>query len=293
MTTMLPQFLGLALLCGGIWLGYRAWIRPHLPALDWPGRGLLFLVLLTFMGGFIGSPFWWADEPRAFSWDLPPLAGRMLAAAGWAFAVGSLLVLRRPTRSRARLIVLLLAVYLAPLVAAIFAFHLNRFDFAAPITYMFFLIAASMTAASLRVLFRPPAFLPDSAPDLAPAPSPARGWLALTALVTGLWGLALFAADNGPSALVWAWPGDLLSSRLIGVMLLAIAAGSAWGLRRAGTARLMLAVLLTYGIGLVLAGLWSLLPGKPVPLGYVVVFGVFGVGSAALLLAGGRGEVAR
>ncbi|MCL4836227.1 MAG: hypothetical protein KJZ86_27555, partial [Caldilineaceae bacterium] len=36
--------------------------------------------------------------------DLPPLASRILAAAGWSFAVVCLLVLERPTDRRLRLV---------------------------------------------------------------------------------------------------------------------------------------------------------------------------------------------
>jgi hypothetical protein len=75
------QAVGAGLLISGVVWGYRRWVRPH-SALDMQGRGLVLLIALTFMGGFIGSPFWWLDVAQSFAWDLPPLASRMLAAAG-------------------------------------------------------------------------------------------------------------------------------------------------------------------------------------------------------------------
>ena len=82
--TLLFQIIGLALLLAGLAVGYGRWIKPHAAVLDWQGRGLLLLVVLTLAGGFIGSPFWWIDDARSFSWDLPPLASRMLASASFA-----------------------------------------------------------------------------------------------------------------------------------------------------------------------------------------------------------------
>jgi hypothetical protein len=102
--TLLFQIVGLSLLLAGLALGYGRWIKPHASVLDWQGKGLLLLVVLTLAGGFIGSPFWWMDEARSFSWDLPPLASRMLASAGWSFVVVCWLVLERPTDRRLRLV---------------------------------------------------------------------------------------------------------------------------------------------------------------------------------------------
>lgn len=141
MLDLLLQLLGLALLIGGLWWGYRRWIAPRQQSLDLRSKGLLLLIILTLMGGFFGSPFWWLDEARSFAWDLPALASRMLAAAGWSFVVATAMALEQPTTGRLRLALLLLITYLGPLVVAILFFHLERFDFSAPITYAFFAIA--------------------------------------------------------------------------------------------------------------------------------------------------------
>jgi hypothetical protein len=285
--TLLPQAAGLALLIVGVWLCYRRWVRPR-AGLDFQSAGLLALVILTFMGGGIGSPVWWADAPWAFSWDLPPLAGRMLAAAGWTFVVVCFLALERPTARRLRLVIWLLAVYLAPLVVAILLFHLDRFDFSAQIAYAFFIIAGGMSVATLWYLFRPPAILAE-APGMPTPPSPpVRAWLGLIAAVTILWGLALFVTDAGPAPLIWAWPGDLLTSRLIAVMLLAIATGALISMRDADTARLMLAGTLTYGLGIALASLWGFVDGTPIRVSYLAAFGIIFVGSAVLLRTGDK-----
>jgi hypothetical protein len=190
--TLLLQIFGLLLLVVGIGFGYWRWIKPH-EDLDFQGKGLLFLVVLTLMGALIGSPFWWVDEARSFSWDLPTVASRMLASAGWSYVVVCFLVLERPTYRRLRLILILLFVYLTPLAIAAPLFHMDRFDFSAPITYAFFALVVLMVVSTFWYLLRQPRIFPDQADDLE-APSPAvRGWLVIVAVVTALWGLALVA----------------------------------------------------------------------------------------------------
>src|SRR5262245_58727106 len=125
------QFTGLVILIGGLVLGYRRWIKPR-TALSWQGKAVLTLITLTLMGGVIGGFALWFNDPRSFSWALPPLASRMLASAGWAFGIGCWLTLEKPTYHRVRLTLLMLGTYLVPLVLAIMLFHLNRFDFSAP-----------------------------------------------------------------------------------------------------------------------------------------------------------------
>jgi hypothetical protein len=181
-----------------------------------------------------------------------------------------------------RLTLAMLLVYLAPIAAAIALFHRDRFDWGAPITYAFLLIVALMIGATSYYLMRQP-IIPSVADDPQPTRSLVRKALALVGGIALVWGIALFVTDDGGSPLIWAWPGDLLSSRLIAVMLLAVAAGCALSYRKAGPARAMLAATLTYGLGLTAAGLWSLTGGKAVPWGYVGVFGAIGLGSAALL----------
>jgi len=67
---LLQALVGVGILGAGLWLGYRRWIRPRASALGPQGNGLLALIVLTLMGGLIGSPFWWFDEARSFAWDL-------------------------------------------------------------------------------------------------------------------------------------------------------------------------------------------------------------------------------
>ena len=283
MLNFMIQVFGLVLLLAGMGIGYLRWIKPHQASLSWQGRGLLFLIVLTLMGGFIGSPFWWLDESRSFSWDLPPLASRMLASAGWSFVVVSFFALQRPTFKRLRLVLTLLFVYLTPLAVAIILFHLDRFDPAAPITYAFFAIVILMVTSTMWYLSRQPSIIPDEACDQVPSNRLVRYWLTTVAFICGLWGTALFVTDHGPSPFIWVWVGDLLSSRLIGVMLIAIAVGAITSLRHADVARLMLITLLTYGIGLALASLWNIVAGKPIPLSYLSVFGSMALVSALLL----------
>lgn len=275
------QLLGLLFLFIGVAAGYVIWVKPHQAQLGWPGRGLLLLLILTFMGGFIGSPFWWADVPQSFSWDLPPLASRMLASAGWAFAIATFFALQKPLYGRVRLVLLSLLVYLAPLAIAIILFHLDRFDWAAPITPFFFFLVVGMILTTLFYLWRQPAILPPA--TVHPPSALVSNWLLGVAVLCGLWGLALFATDQGGSTLIWVWPGDLLSSRLIGVMLFTIAAGSVYGRAETEVARPVLAMIAVYGVGLALASAWNMWLGKPVPFSYLVVFGLLGIISAGLL----------
>ena len=284
MPTLLYQTIGLVLLIAGLALGSMRWIKPYQNLVNWQGKGLLLLLILTMMGGFIGSPFWWFDTPQSFSWNLPPLASRMLASAGWSFVVVCFLTLRRPTFRRVRLVLILLFVYLAPLTAAIVLFHLDRFDPTAPITYVFFgIVVLIVTSASIYLLWQPE-IIPEDARDQAASSRLMGYWLGAVAVLCGLWGVALFVTDHGPSTFIWVWAGDLLSSRLIGVMLLAIAAGAIASLRRADLARLMLSTIVTYGVGLTVASLWNIVGGKPIPLFYFSMFASVAFVSALLLV---------
>ncbi|MBI5080529.1 MAG: hypothetical protein HZB17_04385, partial [Chloroflexi bacterium] len=239
-------------------------------------------------GGFIGSPFWWFNLPLSFAWALPPLASRMLAVAGWAFAVLCFLVLEKLSARRMTLSLIVLAVYLAPIVAVVLLFHLNRFDFTAPITYAFLIIAGGMAVVSLYYTFRLPTFTPNESGEGAHTFT--KYWFGALAVVMILWGLALFITDNGPSNLIWVWPGDLLTSRLIATMLFAIAAGSIYAARHRDAANPMLSMTLTYGFGVALANLWSMLGNKPIQFSYLTVFGIVGIGSTVLLVLGKRTE---
>ena len=177
------------------------------------------------------------------------------------------------------------AVYLAPLLVTAPLFHLDLFDTAAPITYVFFALVLTMTVAALWYLFKQPVIVPNEPADsLAPTALVAR-WLGLVAAVTALWGFALFVTDNGFSGLIWVWPGDILTSRLIAVMLLTIAVGAVYALRYADVSRVMLGVIAVYGFGVMLANLWNILAAKPVNPSYVAAFGIMFLVSATLLIA--------
>jgi hypothetical protein len=207
----------------------------------------------------------------------------MLAAAGWSFFAVSLMALQRPTYRRLRLILLLLFVYLAPLGIIIIVFHLDYFDFSAPITYAFFAIAIPMTTAAAWYLVRQPQIIPDEERDTAPANVVIQVWLLIVATITALWGLALFVTDSGPTRLIWAWPGDLLSSRLIGVMLVTITFGALYSFRKADIARLMLVMITVYSLGLTIAALWNILFAQPIQPLYTAVFSVILLVTAILL----------
>lgn len=278
-TEIIVQLLGLFILVAGISVGYMRFIRPRADTLNIEARGLLLLLLLTMMGGFIGSSGWWIDAPQAFAWDLPALASRMLGAAAVAFGWLNYAVLQKPSQERIRLALFMLAIYLTPLALAIILFHRDRFDPSAPITYAFFILVIGMIIANGWYLLRQPTIMP-SLDDEPPTLWISR-WLGLIAGLLSLWGLALFISDSGPEA-IWVWPGDLLTSRLIAVMLLALAVGALYSLRSADVARLMLSVIVVYGVGVVIANLINLAGGKPIKPVYLIAFGLLALISGFL-----------
>lgn len=273
------QLAGLIALLAGIGIAYRVWIRPRATHLNGPSRGLLMLLVLTMLGGLIGSTGWWFDNPSAFSWDLPPLASRMLGSAAVAFAAANLMALRQPSFRRVRLVLL---IYLLPLAAAIVLFHLNRFDPTAPITAVFFIVVIGMILAGGWYLLRQPVVVPDYDHDARPTDAITRAWLTGLGEVMGVGGLALFLTDTG-SDLIWLWPGDLLTGRLIAAMLLTLCAAALYSRRFAEPARITLVVIVIYGLGVIVSNLINLLGDKPLKPVYIVVFGVAGLISAGLL----------
>ncbi len=268
------QLIGLLVFVAVIAGAYWRWVRPHNINLE--TKGVLLLVIATMVGGLIGSTGWWFDVPQAFSWDLPPLASRMLAAAGWSFGAATFMTLQRPTASRLRLTLLMLAVYLIPLAIAIFLFHLDRFDWAAPITYAFFIIVMGLIIPALWYLVRRPTVIAENNPIVPPAQA-IRLWLIIVALLTALWGAALFITDSGSINLIWVWPGDLLTSRLIAVMLFTITTAALYSLNNTDVTRVTLVVMIVYGFGAALANLWNATAAKPVQPLYLAAFGAMAI----------------
>ena len=268
--------------------GYRIWIQPRKP--KFAGKLLLLVMIATMCGGILGSIAWWIDDPRGFAWDLEPLAARMLAGAGWAFGIATFAALQRPTVHRIRLVLWMLVVYLLPLTVAIVAFHLAVFDFSQPISYAFFVTVLALLLPTLGFLVRQPEIDGHDLGDTVMNPK-ARytdTWLRLLLIVIGLWGLALFLAPNGPIASLWPWAGMELCSRLIGTMLLTIAAAIIYTLSTGTTTGLTLAVTGVYSAGVVVANVAGMFSEASILWPYVIVFGAVGVGSFYFLWQAGR-----
>ena len=272
------QVFGMALLLVSVAAGYGLVRRRAGRPLTGPEPLAVATLLATTAGGFWGAFAWWPDYPGGFSWDLPPLASRMLAAAGWAFAFAGVRALAVPTRPHLRQVLAMLALYLVPLALAIVTLHRDRFDPAAPITWAFFIIVGLLSLGALVALARPAAL--SLAPE-PPAPAAQRRWLAVLALVAGVWGLAMFLAPAGPIRMIWIWPQDPLTSRLIASMLMTLAL-AAW-LGRDGRIRALtaLGVTVVYGTGIALAGLVNLAAGKPAPWAYILAGALAAVISVA------------
>jgi hypothetical protein len=243
-----------------------------------------FVLIATAVGGLIGTPFWWLDLPPSFAWDLPPLASRMLGVAALAFGVTGIAVLEHPSAARERLFYMLILVYLVPLALAAVTLHLDRFDFARPVTYGFFAVVIVLCVGSALELSRgKDAGLVQFAPG-----GTVRGWLLVAGLTLAVWGAALFLVPTAPYPLVFNWPQDELSSRLIAAMLMTVAVAFFLSRHDAGLARLALLFAGVYGIGVVAAGMMNAAGGKPMPLLYVTGFGIVGLVSLGLL-AGMKG----
>jgi hypothetical protein len=281
------QLVGLGLLFAGV---AAVWIFNVRRGIDLsaPAQKLyLLLAAFTIVGGFVGSTAWWIDHPASFAWDLPPLASRLLAAAALAFGVSGFAVLLAPTRAHVRYHALMIAIYLAPLAVMILLVHLDRFDLSAPITPAFFAVVVPMVLASQWLLAFPVGLVGDPSGIEAPPPA-VVSLLRVVAIVFGIWGVALFVTDQGPWARLWVWPDDLLTSRLIAVMPLTLAATAIASMRSSLLAHTTLILIAVYGVAGSVAGLLNAAAGKPVPLLYVAAFAVFGVAAVAFLLRGRR-----
>lgn len=253
------------------------WGWPRLQGLSAATR---FTVIATATGGLIGALFWWQDLTPAFAWDLPPLASRLLGAAATAFGAGGVLVLLQPSAARAWLHDVMTAIYLLPLLAAVLLLHLDRFDYAAPVTWGFFVAVLAVGGASIAgvALDRPGDPGPVSRPFEA-------GWHVLAGVLLGIWAGALFVAPATPVALIFLWPADPLTSRLIAAMLMTLAAAMLIARGRAGLSLSANLVGAIYGWGGVAALAVNMAAGLSWPPAYLAVFGLVGAVSTALLLS--------
>lgn len=238
MSSVLWQVLGFGLFLILAWVGETALQRvsPRRGA-ERQARGLM---LATGLGGLIGAWPWAMAVPHAFAWSLPAGAAHLLGLAGISFALIMALILWTGTVSALRFGCWLILIYLAPLAVAIFARHLDRFDFGAPVTWVFVAIVLILSLTAALSLLR----LPFNQRGL-----PGREGTVIGLLALALGGV-LFAWPEGPWTFLWPWPGDPLTTRLIASMALSVGVG---GILAAGPAerRLALTLALVYGLGVV------------------------------------------
>ena len=280
MVRLFEQVLAVILLVCGVYIGWRRWIGPLRAQLDSQATGMLVLAILAVIGGAVGGPFWWRNDPNSFSWMLPPLAARLLGSAGAAFALTGCYALEHRSERLIRTYTALLAVYLAPLVVAIVLFHLDRFNWRAPITYAFFAVSGGMALAATWHLVRRTALGASFADAKEPAaPALVQCWFWAVAIGAGLWGLSMFVDPTFPWPLIFIWPQDQLTSRLIAAMLLTLSTAALFGLQSMKQARLSLWMFIIYGTGATAACLWNAVAGASVPVSYAGAFCGLALGS--------------
>jgi hypothetical protein len=272
-------FVGAAILLAVLALAYRRWWSR----LNGVGAAARHTLILSTIGGLIGAVFWWQDVDVSFAWNLPPLASRMLGAAATAFGLAGLYALERPTPARVRLHALMVAVYLIPLSLAAITLHLDRFDFSAPVSWGFFAAVGVLSVSSVAALAT------ERGREAREPVSAAQSfWLLAAGAVLAACGLALFAVPATAFPLVFNWPSDPLTSRLIAAMLLTLAAIFLVARRNARLLPQAHILGAAYGLGVVVAIMPNILRGLPWPPLYLVAFAVLGVVSTVFPLAGRR-----
>ncbi len=250
------QVIGLAVLILGMALGEGV-LQRRMP-LAGAARQARALALMAGVGGLVGACAWWQNLSYAFAWALPPVAARFLAVAAVAFGVTALRAAWIGSVGHLRMIAVMLVVYLGPLAGAAVLLHLDRFDPLAPITYGFFAVVVSMVIAATLALLR----LPDGVRGLT------SGMLGLVGLLAGLWGLVLFIWPAGPWPLIWPWPQDPLTTRLIAAMFMTVAAACHFA-ESPGERRTAYILCFIYGVGISLVVTLALWLGKPASLAYL------------------------
>lgn len=244
------QLIGLVLLVLGVAVG-EGQMQRRMP-MTGAMRQARQVALLSGIGGLIGATAWGQNLPYAFAWALPPMAARFLAVAAVAFGVVALRAAWIGSVGHLRMIAVILLTYLGPLAGAVVLLHLDRFNPASPTTYVFFVIVAGMLAAAFLAMIR----LPYDERGLS------SGMLGLLGGLAGLWGLVLFAWPAGPWPLIWPWPQDPLTTRLIAAMFLTIAAACLFAEGRAER-RTAYILCIIYGAGIALVVSLALWTGKP------------------------------
>jgi hypothetical protein len=188
----------------------------------------------------------------------------------------------------------MLWVYLAPLTLAILTQHLDRFDFSREVTVAFFAIVTFLLVASSFALLA----LPRKVPETDLRLNSLSSWtLRLIGGVAGFWAVALFLKPDGPWPLIWPWPSDPLTTRLIASMFLSISVGAIAARANHQLGRTVFWATMAYGVGVVIAGFAHVMTDEPTSVGYsvarlpksyMIVWGALGTTAAVALIGSWR-----
>ncbi len=153
-------------------------------------------------------------------WPLLPFNLRFLGALYTAALVAALLQALHARWAPARIVTTMIFVFTLVVTALSFV-HLDRFDFALPQVWVWFVLYLGVCANAGWHLWR----YRNWTTEAPPADPGARRWLGLLALASGGYGLLLLVAP-AVGATIWPWRIDAFHAQLYSVAFLTPAAGA-------------------------------------------------------------------
>ena len=210
-----------------------------------------FLTVALMGGGFIGGVANFLLHKDLWVWVMPDLAHRFLAAAAFAYVVGSAVTLTRSRWAESEFLLATVMLYGVPLVAAILM-QPDLIDWERPIAWLFVLIVGQAMVISLCYLWANRNRARRDEDGAARRLSAAfRAYAIAVGLLALVVGLTVYTVPK-QSGFLWPW-AELrswkpLDARLIASMLITVGGGAlliAWR-RDRGAAQVWLAMLGAY-----------------------------------------------